>query len=107
LIGDTKSGQQPAALFLSQPINQEITMITRSSRIAIVFAAFAAAAPLTAALADAPMTSAADVTNGSGDFAQPSMNGGAGNDTYHTVKRGPERPAENLDIDNASHNHGW
>ena len=84
-------------------------MITRSSRIAIMFAAFAAAtaaAPLTAAFADATMNSSADVMNGSGDVAQMTDRA-AGHDSYYSAKRGPERPAENLDVDNTSHNRGW
>jgi hypothetical protein len=72
------------------------------------FAAATAAAPLTAAFADATMNSSADVMNGSGDVALQSMtDGAAGHDTYYSAKRGPDRPAENLDIDNASHNRGW
>jgi hypothetical protein len=86
-------------------------MITRSSRIAIMFAAFAAAtaaAPLTAAFADATMNSSADVANGSGDVTQQAMtDGAAGHDTYFSAKRGPMRPAENLDVDNAGRSHGW
>jgi hypothetical protein len=47
-----------------------------------------------------------DVMNGSGDVAQMT-DGAAGHDSYYSAKRGPERPAENLDVDNASHNRGW
>ncbi|HEV8016337.1 MAG TPA: hypothetical protein VGP48_12440 [Stellaceae bacterium] len=85
-------------------------MITRSSRIAIMFAAFTAAvaaAPLSAALADAPMIFAAGITNGSDDFVQQSITGVAAYDTYRGAARGPQRTTENLDIDNASHNRGW